>query len=155
MNRKNHIHDSISNKFYGYTEDFYKWTKDQVNFLKKQEFTKMDIDNLIEEIESLGRSEKRALKSYLAILFQHLLKIKYQPAKHTKSWDMSVKNSLHQAQSLLIENPSLKAELQNLAEDAYFTGRLNAISETGLEEEVFPEKCPWKLIFREKKLSFR
>lgn len=128
-----------------YDRDFFKWTKDQVKFLKKGEFTKLDIDHLIEEIESLGRSEKRALESYLSNLLLHLLKIQYQPNKRTKSWDLSVKNSRHKIHVLLKENPSLKRYLPSILSEAYFTARLNAISETGLDESEFPEDCPWIL----------
>lgn len=128
-----------------YERDFYQWTEDQIEFLKRKEFSKLDIDHLIEEIESLGRSEKRALESHLANVILHLLKIKYQPTKHTKSWDLSVRNSRHKIEVLLKENPSLKRYLPKILEEAYFSARLNAISETGLDESIFPEACIWKL----------
>jgi hypothetical protein len=128
-----------------YERDFYKWTENQIMFLKKKEFSKLDIDHLIEEIESLGRSEKRAIESYLSNLLLHLLKIHYQPAKHSRSWDNSIKHSKHKIGVLLKENPSLKRFLPTILEEAYFTARLNAISETGLKDEVFPETCPWRL----------
>lgn len=128
-----------------YDKDFYKWTMSQASLLKKAEFEKLDIVHLVEEIESLGRSEKRALRSYLANLVLHLLKIKYQPGKHTKSWDLSVRNSQNEVKILLKENPSLKAQLATILDEAYFTGRLSAIAETGLPEDVFPEECPWDI----------
>ena len=128
-----------------YDSDFYKWTKNQANFLKQKEFSKLDINHLIEEIESLGRSEKRAIESYLANLILHLLKIKYQPGKHTKSWDLSVTNSKYHIDKLLKNNPSLKRYLPEILKDAYFTARLNAIDETGLEDKLFPQDCEWTL----------
>lgn len=128
-----------------YEQDFYKWTQNQASFLKNKEFSKLDIDHLIEEIESLGRSEKRAIESYLANLILHLLKIKFQPSKHTKTWDLSVRNSRHKIGVLLEENPSLKRYLPNILNEAYFTARLSAIVETGLDEDLFPEKCEWTL----------
>jgi predicted nucleic acid-binding Zn-ribbon protein len=138
-------HKKEGKELSSYDVDFYKWTKNQATFLKKGEYLKLDIDHLIEEIESLGRSEKRALESYLANLLLHLLKIEYQPNKHSKSWDLSVKNSRHKIKVLLSENPSLKRHLPKILNEAYFTARLNAISETGLEDEKFPEACPWDL----------
>ena len=128
-----------------YEKDFYQWTEEQIRLLKTREFSKLDIDHLIEEIESLGRSEKRAIESYLTNLILHLLKIKYQPMKHTKSWDLSIKNSRHKIKVLLSDNPSLKRYLPNILEEAYFTARLNAIAETGLDEKTFPETCDWTL----------
>ena len=134
-----------SKKPAAYDLDFHQWSEEQAAFLKKRAFEKLDIDNLAEEIESLGRSERTALESFLAILFLHLLKIKYQPEKHTRSWDLSVKNARYHAQKLYRQNPSMKKYLPALFKDAYFTARLKAIDETGLEEEVFPEECFWSI----------
>jgi len=113
--------------------------------LKKGDFTKLDIDNLIEEIESLGRSEKRALKSYLEVLLMHLLKCKYQPQEHSQSWDLSIKESRHKAWETLKDNPSLKPKLKEIVLDAYFTARLKAAKETKLQEDTFPNDCAWTL----------
>ena len=126
-----------------YEKDFYKWVNNQANLLKKKEFTKLDIDNLIEEIESLGKSEKRMLKSYLEVLLMHMLKIRHQPGMHTTSWDLSIKEAGYKVQKTLKENPSLKAKLKEIVEEAYFSARLKAALETKLDENVFEEKCPW------------
>lgn len=128
-----------------YETDYCKWTNEQVKFLKKGDFKKLDIENLIEEIESLGRSEKRALKSYLEVLLMHLLKCKYQPQEHSQSWDLSIKESRHKAWETLKENPSLKPKLGEIVLDAYFTARLKAAKETKLPEETFPNECSWTL----------
>src|SRR5438128_2161639 len=78
-----------------YDKDFYKWTRNQASYLKKKDFAHLDIENLVEEIESLGRSDKRALRSHLIILLLHLLKAKYQHEmqKNTHSWEASIKNA--------------------------------------------------------------
>lgn len=138
-------------KLPAYDKDFYKWTKTQANLLKKEEFQKLDLENLIEEIESLGRSEKRTLKSYLKILLLHLLKVKFQPNNHTNSWKLSIKNSRFEAKGVLKENPSLKPKLPEILKEAYFSARLEAAKETGLDEKTFPQDCPWKIedIFNE------
>lgn len=127
-----------------YEKDFYKWTQQQAELLKDEKWKKLDIENLIEEIESLGRSEKRTLKSYLEILLMHMLKAEYQPEKHTRSWDLSIKNSKFKANKILKENPSLKPTLNEILKDAYFSARLDAALETGLDEKKFPKECPWK-----------
>jgi hypothetical protein len=128
-----------------YDTDFYGWSEHQAELLKNKEFDKLDILNLIEEIETLGRSEKRTLKSYLIILLIHLLKVKYQPEKHTRSWDLSIKNSRREFMECLSENPSLKPKLLDILESAYFSARISAIQQTGLEEEIFPIECPWTI----------
>lgn len=76
-----------------YEKDFYQWSLHQAKLLKRGEWTKLDLENLVEEIESLGKSERSALKNQMIRLLMHLLKIKYQPNKHTKSWDKSIGNA--------------------------------------------------------------
>lgn len=71
------------------------------------------------------------------------MKIKYQPGKHTRSWDLSVKNSEYHAKRVYNDNRSLKQYLNDIFKDAYYTARLKAIDETGLDENVFPEECLW------------
>ncbi len=128
-----------------YDKDFFKWTQEQANWLLKREFEKLDIDNLREEIESLGISLQRALESYISNLLMHKLKIKYQPEMHTNSWDNSIKNATFQIEKLLRKTPSLKTYLPEIFKDAYYIARLEASSETKLKEEIFPKKCPWTI----------
>jgi hypothetical protein len=128
-----------------YDKDFLKWTQEQANWLLKKEFEKLDIDNLREEIESLGISLQRALESYISNLLMHKLKIKYQPEMYTNSWDNSIKNADFQIEKLLRKTPSLKTYLPEIFKDAYYTARLEASSETKLKEEIFPKKCPWTI----------
>lgn len=128
-----------------YDKDFYKWTSIQSKLLRKGEYSKLDIQNLIEEIESLGRSEKRTLRSYLEVLLMHMLKIEYQPKKKTRSWELSIKNSRIKAKSVINENPSLKPKLNQILKEAYESACLDAAQETGLDEQVFPKECPWNI----------
>jgi hypothetical protein len=144
-NRPKEISIAAPVKDQEYEKDFFNWTREQAKFLKKGEFAKLDIANLIEEIESLGRSEKRTLISYLEILLMHMLKARYQPSKYTKSWDLSLKEANHKASKTLEGNPSLKPKLKEIVEDAYFSARIKAALETKLSESKFPEKCPWGL----------
>lgn len=128
-----------------YEKDFCGWSLQQSDLLKRQEFSKLDMQNLIEEIESLGRSEKRTLESHLEVFLTHLLKKKIQPEKHTRSWDLSIKYSRCKALRILKDNPSLKSKLYNVFESAYESARLNAARETRLDENLFPEECPWAI----------
>lgn len=128
-----------------YEEDFSKWANNQARFLKRGEFERLDMDNLIEEIADLSKREKQRLTSYLEVLLMHMLKVKFQHEKHTSSWDRSIKVASHKAQKTLSENPSLKQKLKEIVDDAYFSARLEAVDETGLDESKFPEKCPWSL----------
>ena len=72
-----------------YEKDFFAWTEKQVQLLKNKDFEKLDIENLVEEIETLGRSEKRVIKSHLINLLMHMLKINYQTTHQSKSLFLS------------------------------------------------------------------
>ena len=135
--------NTTSNQFYD--KDFLKWTKHQALLLKNREFEKIDIDNLREEIESLGKSEKRALNSHLINLLMHLLKIEYQKSNQIYFWYQSISNARTEIMLLLKDSPSLKNEMKKIFKDSYIYARNKASQETGLEIHVFPENCPWEM----------
>lgn len=128
-----------------YKNDIYGWALSQVHLLKKGDFQKVDLKNVIEEIEDLAKSERKALKNQIIRLLMHLLKVKYQPSKHSKSWDKSIGNSRIEIEQILSENPSLKRELSKVFEESYPYARKKAHIETALELKTFPEECPWSL----------
>jgi len=126
-----------------YQNDFYSWTVEQAEAMRSGRFADLDIQNLIEEIESMGRSEKRALESRLTKLCLHMLKWHYQPARRGKSWKCSIDVQRKRFQKLLQENPGLKPLLPTLLNDAYEQATYEAFQETGIDIEVFPKQCPW------------
>lgn len=126
-----------------YDSDFYSWTQEQASLLKARKLDAIDLANLIEEIESMGRSEKRALQSSLGRLMQHLLKWKFQPNFQSKSWQLTIKNQRREVIQNLKDNPSLKGSLDETIARAYENAVGWAALETGLDENVFPESCPW------------
>lgn len=130
-----------------YERDFYQWIQHQICFLNKGEFEKLDIANLIEEMESLGRSDKRSLQSQLDRLLMHLLKLEYQPEGqgNSNSWNISILLSKKEIQSLLKDSPSLKNELTKFFPEAYEDARMQASIETRIPITSFPKKCPWEL----------
>lgn len=126
-----------------YDEDVFAWAKEQVQHLQARRFDLLDIENLIEEIESVTRSEKRAMESYFVILLMHLLKIKCQPAKHSRSWNLSIRNAQREIQHILRDSPSLKPFIQQVFDAAYSYAIEDASTETGLPAKTFPSICPW------------
>lgn len=126
-----------------YEKDFYKWTQVQASLLKKGEFSKVDLEHIIEEIETLGRSDKRALRGYLVVLLHHLLKNSFVPEQkgNSKSWDASIINSRRAIKRLIEESPSLKKECEKILDDCYEESREMAILDTGAEH--FPKELPW------------
>lgn len=130
-----------------YEKDFFKWANDQSNLLKNEDFKKLDIENLVEEIDGLGISAKTSLKSQLARLLMHQLKLKYQPEKQidSRSWLNSILDAKRQIKYILQDSPSLKNELKKVFKKVYEDARIDAILETGLSEKIFPKECPWDL----------
>jgi hypothetical protein len=126
-----------------YDRDFYAWTVATAKALRERDLTNLDWDNLIEEIESLGRQEKRELVNRLVILVMHLLKWQYQPNKRSRSWELTIKIQRLDVEKLLSDNPSLKPYLEEAIASGYNKAVLKAAKETGLEVEVFPSFCPY------------
>lgn len=127
-----------------YDQDFHQWIETTVDYLKQQKFDLVDWDNLIEELEGLGRSEKRAVRSHLVILLQHLLKWQYQPEYQCRSWQSSINNAKRQLLRLLKDNPSLAGDfLVESIPDAYEEAREKAAEETTIFLQKFPEECPY------------
>ena len=123
--------------------DFYAWTQQQVDLLKSGNLVDVDVKHLIEEIESMGASERRELIDRLAVLLAHLLNWHYQPSFRGRSWQLTIKEQRRQLQRLLKDNPSLYARLEEFISDAYVDSVLLAAKETGLEESAFPAQCPY------------
>jgi hypothetical protein len=126
-----------------YESDFYGWTQEQANLLRSDRLGEIDFENLIEEVESMGRSEKRALESAIGRLLQHLLKWKFQPTFRCRSWELSIGNHRDEAQEEIDENPSLKPKLEEIYPKAYKKAMAWAELETGIDRKAFPDECPW------------
>lgn len=123
--------------------DFHAWTEIQAELLRQGRLAELDTEHLIEELESMGASERRELGNRLAVLLAHLLKWRYQPERRGRSWMLTIKEQRQRARRVLRDNPSLKPRLPALIQDAYLDARVMAERETGLDEGAFPEACPW------------
>ncbi len=126
-----------------YNDDFYGWTKDQVSLLKAGDFSGLDVVHLIEEIDSMGKSETRQLHNRLEVLLMYLLKWQFQPSYQGNSWRNTIEEQRVRIRKHLSKNPSLKSVLDETFLDAYEDARYSARRETGLDLEMFPEKCLW------------
>lgn len=126
-----------------YETDFYGWIQQQAALLKGRQFDAVDLANIIEEIESMGRSEYRSLESRLTVLLQHLLKWKFQPERRGRSRELSIDEQRIRFDRLLRENPSLKSALNTILTDAYRLAVVKAAKKTKLDKKSFPAVCPW------------
>lgn len=126
-----------------YEADFVAWTAHQARLLREGPRNSLDWDHLAEEIEGLGRAERRALVSQLTRLIAHLLKWRYQPTCRDRSWVASILNAQDEVRDVLADNPSLSAGMTEAMATAWRRGRTQAIAETDLPPEAFPEDLPW------------
>lgn len=126
-----------------YDTDFYAWANQQAALLRAGRLGEADIANIAEEIESMGRSEKRELISQLAVLLMHLLKWRFQPGMRGKSWRLTIEVQRLEAAEHLADNPSLKSQMNEMLQKAYRRARLEAARETSHDSSTFPASCPW------------
>ncbi len=126
-----------------YETDFFAWSLEQADLLRSGKLSDADIENIAEEIASMGRTEKRELVSRLAVLLTHLLKWRFQPEKRGASWEASIRVQRNRLIDHLDDNPSLKPLLPQALANAYRDARLEAAAETGLAIVTFPGDCPW------------
>jgi hypothetical protein len=128
-----------------YEQDFYQWTLEQAALLKSGALSQLDVENLIEEVESMGKSQKKELLSRLTVLVMHLLKWDFQPDHQSKSWKSTILTQRKEIRNLIDDNPSLRRIIPEKI-GLLFTDAVEiAAVETGLPESVFPETCPYSV----------
>jgi predicted DNA-binding ribbon-helix-helix protein len=128
-----------------YDRDYYQWLTETAYLLSEGRLSEMDVPNLLDEIEAIGKSQKRAISSYLRVLLLHLLKWQYQPQKRSGSWRSSIRNARIALAERLAESPSLKSYPETVLSQCYRAARANAADETGLPLATFPETPPFDL----------
>ena len=126
-----------------YETDFYLWTQQQADLLRQGALAALDVENLIEEIESMGASDRRSLSSFLELVIMHLLKWQYQPERRGASWQTSISKGRNAIERTLEYSPSLKRQLSKMIVAEYRRARKEASLETGLPLNTFPEQCPF------------
>jgi hypothetical protein len=135
--------EGVNQSFELYELDFYAWTQQQAEFLQHKKWSCLDVPNLVEEIESLGKQQRQELGNRLGILLGHLLKWEFQPSHRSKSWLATIREQRRQVLRLLKESPSLQPYLLEAMEDGYQSALNLAVSETPLDYEDFPQECSY------------
>jgi len=121
-----------------YDRDFALWIEATTELLRAKQFDQIDLENLIEEIESMGKSEKSAVRSNLTVVLMHLLKWKFQPDKRTNSWKASIREHRRRLRDDFQTSPSLKPYFIEVFTKCYEDSREQAADETGLDLSIFP-----------------
>jgi hypothetical protein len=128
-----------------YDKDVVAWANEQAALLRAGKLSAIDVEHIAEEIEDVGRSEKRELTSRVAVLLAHLLTWQFQPARRSASWRRTIDAQCEDVSYALTESPSPKTLLANpdFERLAWKKAVAQAVTETGLD--VFPEACPWPM----------
>lgn len=128
-----------------YEVDYLQWLETTVEKLRSQEYSTVDWGNLIEEIEDIGRSERRTLERNLIVIILYLLKWHFQPDNRSGSWEGSIIEHRHRVKKLLNESPSLKPYLESIFVESYIEAVKQAKAETRQPLNTFPIECPYTL----------
>jgi Domain of unknown function DUF29 len=128
-----------------YDQDFWLWTQAMASALKSGNFSQLDLENLAEEVESLGRSDRRELQSRLTVLLMHLLKWQFQVDLRSGSWKATLREQRRQIRGILNDSPSLRSFVMDSVDECYHNARDDAADETGLTILTFPEACPYAI----------
>ncbi|NEO69035.1 DUF29 domain-containing protein [Moorena sp. SIO3H5] len=128
-----------------YTKDFNYWTQQTAQLLREGRWQEIDLENLIEEVEDLGKSERRGITSQLIRLLLHLLKWQYQIQRRSDSWLDSITDARTQIELAIEDSPSLRSYPAQQLEQSYQRARRQAAQQTGMPVSVFPEVCPYSL----------
>ena len=128
-----------------YTKDIFAWANEQAALLRAGRFSEIDVAHIAEEIEDVGKSERRELASRMSVLLAHLLKWQYQSERRGSSWQRTIREQRRALNAQLRATPSLKATLSdpNWWESIWADAVAKAIDETGLD--VFPDDCSWSI----------
>ncbi len=102
-----------------YERDYYTWALEQARALREQRVAELDWKNLAEEVEDLGKSERREIQNRLEVLLTHLLKLQFQPKRRSRSWNATIAVQRVQLRQHLDQNPGLKPSIPTLLAQAY------------------------------------
>jgi hypothetical protein len=108
-----------------YDQDYYLWLQNTINQLNSGQISNLDLANLIEELASMGKSERRALESLLTRLLEHLLKLAYWEAErdnNQRGWKNEIRNFRLQIKKILKDSPSLNHYLAEVFPECYQDG---------------------------------
>lgn len=127
----------------GYEADYAAWLDHQLGLLRSDRWSEVDKDNLIDEVEDLGRSAFKGFVSSIEIVIAHMLKWDFQPERRSRSWQGSIVEHRRRIEDELEDSPSYSARIEEAIARAYRTAAPLAVRETGLPLQTFPSTCPY------------
>ena len=134
--------DTVTQETSLYEQDFLLWSEETAAKLRARDFENLDLANLIEEVESLGRSDRKELLSRLVVIFEHLLKRLYvQLPEDYNGWERTVRTQRTDLRFLIKSSPSLKSIWQEYVEEAWEVALKNIRKE--YKNDSFPDRFPY------------
>lgn len=126
-----------------YETDFSQWAFEQADLLRAGKLSELDIENVLEELESMGKNDQRCYISSFRNLLSHLLKWQYQSEKRSSSWVNTIRRSRDEILDWEEDNTSFIPKRENFIDKAYKRAKKKASTETQLPQSLFPSSCPW------------
>jgi len=127
----------------GYQEDFFEWTREQARLLRSGDFSRLDAENLAEEIESVGQRDRREVADRIEDLLVGLLKWSAQPGHRCGNWRSGIKQQRQELERVLDDSPSLRQDLKKELPEIYSNARYRVAEQLGFLKSPFPEFCPF------------
>jgi len=128
-----------------YERDFARWAEEQGRKLRMRAAGEIDWENVAEEIESLGRSDRYEIESRMEVLLLHLLKWRFQPHARSNSWRATITEQRVRIARRITDSPSLKHYPAAILDDAYRIARAAAADQMSLALEDLPQACPFAM----------
>lgn len=126
-----------------YDQDFQEWAKRNAELIRQGKLSEVDTEHVAEELENMGKSQKRELVSRLAVLLAHLLKWQHQPDRRTDSWVSTIVTQRTEILLLLDDSPSLRHDMDSSIEKGHRFARDRAAREMGISKDSFSKSCPY------------
>jgi hypothetical protein len=126
-----------------YDQDFYAWAKWNAELMRRGKLSEIDTERIAEELENMGKTQKRELVSRLAVLLTHMLKWQYQPDRRSDSWVSTIVTQRTEILLLMEDSPSLAHDVDSSIEKGYRFAKDRAAREMGVSKNGFPESCPY------------
>ena len=124
-------------------DDYLIWLNHQIDLLRARKFAQLDLDNLIDELDDMGRSRKKELKNRLMVLVKHLLKCKVQPDHVSSGWLGTLNEQRGAIHCLLEDAPILRELVPEYLQSTYQRAVKQAVLDTGLAPSDFPAELPF------------
>ncbi len=141
--KEQHAASSAVSPDAGYDADFFQWTQSTAEMIRQGRLAEVDLEHVAEEIEDMGKRDRREVRSRLIVLLMHLLKWELQPELRTPSWGSTIDEQRTQIQFTIQDSPSLHRLPSDELAATYKRAVKRAIAQTGLGADRFPSSCPY------------